>query len=220
LATAGAAGLILNARVKPPAIPTEWEAEATSIHRRRSMDHLADFTAEERLQRIALSSTRSFVVFPESAVRLWTKATDDFWTTALSGSGKTVLVGAAQAIPGSDRYNNALVIVGEQARPAVRQRIPVPGGMWNPFRRRGGFALNLFETGAVDVGRERAAVLICYEQLLTWPVLRSALERPTLLIAISNEAWAASTVVPRVQHSCARAWARLFGLPLISAINS
>jgi hypothetical protein len=37
---------------------------------------------------------------------------------------------------------------------------------------------------------------------------------------MSNEVWTANTVVPRVQHASARAWARLFGLPLISAINS
>ena len=92
--------------------------------------------------------------------------------------------------------------------------------MWNPFRPQGSFALNLIGPGTVDVGGERAAILICYEQLLTWPMLRSALERPTLLIAISNEAWTAATIVPRVQHTCVRAWARLFGLPVISAINS
>jgi apolipoprotein N-acyltransferase len=66
--------------------------------------------------------------------------------------------------------------------------------------------------------RPACAILICYEQLLTWPMLRSAVEKPTLLIAISNEAWTASTIVPRVQHMCIRAWARLFGLAVISAI--
>jgi apolipoprotein N-acyltransferase len=81
-------------------------------------------------------------------------------------------------------------------------------------------ALNLFGTGTVDVGGQRAAILICYEQLLAWPMLRSAVEKPTVLIAISNEAWTTSTIVPRIQHTCVRAWARLFGLPVISAINS
>jgi apolipoprotein N-acyltransferase len=72
----------------------------------------------------------------------------------------------------------------------------------------------------MDVAGQRAAILICYEQLLAWPMLGSAIEKPTILIAISNEAWTASTNVPRVQHTCVRAWARLFGLPVISAINS
>ena len=130
------------------------------------------------------------------------------------------MIGAGQPIPGSPRHHNSVVIVGEHPRPAVHQRIPVPGGMWNPLRPQGSFAPNLFGPGTVEVGGERAAILICYEQLLTWPILRSALERPTLLIAISNEAWTAATIVPSVQHTCVRAWARLFGLPVISAINS
>ena len=100
------------------------------------------------------------------------------------------------------------------------QRIPVPGGMWNPFHPPGGVALDLLGPGTVDVGDQRAVILICYEQLLTWPMLRSAIEKPTLLIAISNEAWTSATIVPRVQHTCVRAWARLFGLPVIPAINS
>ena len=57
--------------------------------------------------------------------------------------------------------------------------------MWNPFQPQGGVALNLLGPGTVDVGGQRAAILICYEQLLTWPMLRSAAEKPTILIAIS-----------------------------------
>src|SRR5260370_10159783 len=74
--------------------------------------------------------------------------------------------------------------------------------------------------GTVDVGDQRGAILVCYEQLLTLPMLRCALESLSLLIAISNEAWTAATIVPRVQHTCVRAWARLFALPVTSAINS
>jgi apolipoprotein N-acyltransferase len=140
--------------------------------------------------------------------------------SSLGCRGKTLLIGAGQPISGSARYYNSVVIVGHHARPAFHQRIPVPGGMWNPFRPESGVALNLFSPGTVDIGGERAAILICYEQLLTWPVLRSAIERPTLLVAISNEAWTAATVVPRIQHTCVRAWARPFGLPVVSAINS
>ncbi len=112
------------------------------------------------------------------------------------------------------------VIVGDHARPSFHQRIPVPGGMWNPFQPQGGVALNLLGPGTVDVGGQRAAILICYEQLLTWPMLRSAIEKPAILIAISNASWTSGTTVPRIQRACVRAWARLFGLPVISAINS
>ncbi len=138
----------------------------------------------------------------------------------MAGSGKTLLIGAAEPISGSPQLTNSVVVIGARVQTAVRQRIPVPGGMWNPFHPEGNFALNLFAPGTIDVGGQRAAILICYEQLLTWPILRSALERPTLLIGVSNEAWTTGTTIPRGQHACVRAWARLFWLPVLSAINS
>jgi apolipoprotein N-acyltransferase len=180
---------------------------------------LAEYAIEERLQNVAVSSRRTFLVFPEGAVRRWTAATAEFWSGTIAGSGKTLLVGAGTPIPGTPLHNNSIVIMSESWQAAVHQRIPVPGGMWNPLRRDG-FAMNLLAPGTADVGDQRVAVLICYEQLLVWPMLRSAVERPTLLIAPSNDSWTASTRVPAIQHACVRAWARLFGLPLISAINS
>jgi apolipoprotein N-acyltransferase len=212
--------IVLNAGSKAIDIPNGWEAEMTRIHRSRQQDSLADFFIEDQLQRIIIQSQARFLVFPEGAVRHWTEATDTFWSPTLDGTPKTVLVGAGQAIPGSSQYYNSVVIIGKEPREAVHQRIPVPGGMWNPLRPKATFAADLFAPGTVVVGGQRAAVLICYEQLLAWPMLRSAVEHPTLLIAISNEAWTSRTVLPRVQQACARAWARLFGLPLISAINS
>ena len=220
LLAATSASIILNAGSKAIEIPKGWEAEKTSIHRSRQQGSLTDFFIEDRLQRIVMQSQARFLVFPEGAVRHWTEATDAFWATALDGSPKTVLLGAGQVIPGSSQYYNSVVILGREPRDAVHQRIPVPGGMWNPLRSKGTFAADPFAPGTVDVGGQRAAILICYEQLLAWPMLRSAVEHPTLLIAISNEAWTSRTVVPRVQRACSRAWARLFGLPLISAINS
>jgi Carbon-nitrogen hydrolase len=220
LLAATTVSIILNAGSKPIDIPKRWEAEVTHIHRSRQQAGLNDLFIEDRLQRMVAQSQAAFLVFPEGAVRHWTKATDAFWSPVLDGTQKTVLIGAGHAIPGSSQYYNSVVVIGKEPRQAVHQRIPVPGGMWNPLRPNGTFAADLFAPGTVDVGGQRAAILICYEQLLAWPMLRSAIEHPTLLIAISNEAWTSATVVPRVQQACARAWARLFGLPLISAINS
>ena len=205
--------------MKPLTTPAGWEAETTRIHRQARADDFADFTIEERLQRAALSSHGRFLVFPEVAVRRWTAATDAFWAEPLSIAGKTLLIGASQPTPGSSRYHNSVVIVGKHSRPPFHQRIPVPGGMWNPLRPEGGFALDLFGSGTVEVGGERAAILICYEQLLTWPMLRSALAKPTLLVGVSNLIWCESTVVPSVQRACLQSWARLFGLPVLSAVN-
>ena len=138
----------------------------------------------------------------------------------MTDAGKTLLIGAAEPIAGSSQYNNSVMIIGACPRRAVHQRIPVPGGMWNPLHPQNGFRLNLVDSGTADVDGERVTFLICSEQLLTWPILRSAVEGPTLLIAVSNEIWTKSTKVPHVQQACVRAWARLFRFPVLSAINS
>jgi apolipoprotein N-acyltransferase len=215
-----AASIFLNIHAKERTIPTGWVGKMTRIHRPRKADDLADFAIEEQLQRAAQSSRARVLVFPECAVRRWTDATDAFWAPTVSHAGKTLLIGGGEPIPGAARYYNAVIVVGDHGGPSFHQRIPVPGGMWNPFQPNRGVALNLLGPGTVSVGGQRAAILICYEQLLTWPMLRSAIERPTVLVAISNESWTAGTTVPRIQHACVRAWARLFGLPVVSAINS
>jgi apolipoprotein N-acyltransferase len=220
LVIASAASVFLNIHVKEVRRPAGWTGEMTRVYRPPKADDLADFAIEEQLQRAAQSSGAEVLVFPEGAVRLWTDATDAFWAPAVSDVGRTLLIGAGQPIPGSALYYNSVVIVGEHARTAFHQRVPVPGGMWNPLQPEGGVALNLLGPGTVDVRGQRAAILICYEQLLTWPMLRSAVEKPTILVAISNEAWTTATIVPQVQDMCVRSWARLFGLPVISAINS
>ncbi len=68
-------------------------------------------------------------------------------------------------------YDNTLILRGAETR-SFKQRIPVPIGMWNPLKTAAA-RLNISGTGVVDLHGERAAVLICYEQLLTWPVLAS-----------------------------------------------
>jgi apolipoprotein N-acyltransferase len=191
----------------------------TRNHRPRKADYLFDFAIEEELHHTARSSDAKFLVFPEGAVRRWTVATDAFWSPAVSNAGKTLLIGAGEPIPGSARYYNSVVIVGDHARSAFHQRIPVPGGMWNPLRAEGSIVMDLFGAGTVVVGGQRAAILICYEQLLIWPILRSAEDHPTLLVAISNLTWCKYTALPAVQRACMQSWARLFGLALVSAVN-
>ncbi|MGI9074274.1 MAG: hypothetical protein ACR2JB_23840 [Bryobacteraceae bacterium] len=116
-----------------------------------------------------------------------------------------------------DRYRNAIMIRGAQ-RGTFIQRIPVPLGMWHPFSV-GGVPLNLAGHGVIRLRDQRAAILICHEQLLTWPVLASMLENPTILVAVANDYWVEQTSIPRYQANAVRAWAGLFSLPIVSAVN-
>jgi hypothetical protein len=116
------------------------------------------------------------------------------------------------------QYDNALIVRGAEAG-VVKQRIAVPIAMWNPLKTMT-TRLNITGSGIIDIHGERAAVLICYEQLLTWPVLLSMAQHPTVLIGVANDYWASGTPIPRFQRAAVRAWARLFDLPHFSAVNT
>ena len=115
-------------------------------------------------------------------------------------------------------YDNALVVRGAETG-SFQQRVPVPIGMWNPLKPMSA-RLNLNSPGVIVVHGQRAAILVCYEQLITWPVLISMAQRPTVLVAVANDYWVADTPIPSFQLAAVRAWARLFRLPYFSAVNT
>jgi apolipoprotein N-acyltransferase len=91
--------------------------------------------------------------------------------------------------------------------------------MWNPFKRERSVPLELLGPGILDIEGERVAILVCYEQLLTWPILQSALQSPTLIVGLANDSWVKGTPIPAAQKAAITAWARLFRLPNITAVN-
>jgi apolipoprotein N-acyltransferase len=115
-------------------------------------------------------------------------------------------------------YDNALIVRRAETG-VVQQRIPVPIGMWNPLKAVTAH-LYLHGSGVIDLHGQRVAVLICYEQLLTWPVLISMAQRPTVLVGVANDYWVAGTPIPSFQLAAVRAWARLFRLPYLCAVNT
>ena len=116
------------------------------------------------------------------------------------------------------RYSNVMVVRGMQTA-VVQQRIPVPMAMWNPFRRDTA-RMDLFGAGVVQIGTARVGILICYEQLIVWPLLMTMIQHPTVLIAPANDYWAMSTTIPTFQRTATRAWARLFRIPCLIAVNT
>jgi hypothetical protein len=243
-----ALAIISNAFWKEPR-PVHWDAVDTNLgviaHENQSLG--AQFAAMQWLQERAVRSSSKVVIFPETAVRMWTAATESFWEDTLArlrADGKTLVIGVG--LPGTDpvpfdfsaelaalgdsrpvpgraqqreaaSFRNGALLRGSETGTFV-QRIPVPLGMWHPFRR-GGVPLNVAGRGTIVISGERAAIWICYEHLLVWPVLESMLERPTVIVAMANDYWAAGTTVPRCQASMVSAWARLFGLPYVSSVN-
>jgi apolipoprotein N-acyltransferase len=72
----------------------------------------------------------------------------------------------------------------------------------------------------LELGGQRAAILICYELVIPWTVLTAALAHPTLFVGMSNDHWATGTPIAQWQALCLRAWSRLFRVPHLLAVNT
>ena len=228
-AIAALVAVIANGFYTPPRAVAGWQEINTQFGGagQGEPDFLAEFYSSEQIQKTIEQSNAQVLLFPEHVVNQWTQATEAFWRESLDNLDErnaTLIIGVG--LPRSQRrhfvssnsYYNALIARSRGAQTVYYQRIPVPLAMWKPFSLDG-VPLNLFGPGTIPVQNERAAVLICYEEILVWPFLSSAVEHPTVLIAVANDYWAKRTPIPKIQETCAASWARLFGLPLLSAIN-
>lgn len=163
------------------------------------------------------------VVLPESAAGLWTATTSSFWMHGLRATGITVIAGAAIVHP--EGYDNAMIEIGTSwAHELYDERMPVPVSMWQPWLawigQGGGARANFFGNPVVESAGSRVAPLICYEQLLVWPILQSMRHSPDVLVAIGNDWWTAGTGILSIQKASTQAWARLFGMPLVLSFNT
>ncbi|TGQ04946.1 MULTISPECIES: conjugal transfer protein TraB [unclassified Mesorhizobium] len=206
-----------------PDLPQGWKSVdlkyGASLGRDGSLDHHRDMIATVRA--LAGDGTR-FVVLPESALGFWTPTVARLWQQGLHGLDVTVVAGAA--VIDERGYDNVMVAISsDEARVLYRERLPVPVSMWQPWRawfgRDGGARADLFANPVVDLSETRIAPLICYEQLIVWPVLQSMLHSPEIVVATGNGWWTAGTSIVAIQRASAIAWAKLFAVPIVTAFN-
>ena len=209
---------------EPPSLPKGW----VGVHTRLGPSMGRGFDLEQ--QRLLVRAVRAeaaigarVVVLPESALGFWTPTMERYWRTALEGSDVTVFAGASVVDPAG--YDNAMVSMNRDGgSPTYRERMPVPVSMWQPWLawmgRSGGARANFFANPIVTVAGARVATLICYEQLLTWPVLQSMFHEPDVIVASGNGWWTAGTSIVQIQRTSAIAWATLFNIPIIVSFNT
>lgn len=209
---------------REPQAPSDWQAVSTHFGGvgLDTPSPLGEYEAAQSIQEMALSSSARVVVFPETVVSDWNDATDAYWartTERLTNEGKTILVGANVLDTRSHHYFNSIVIRGADTQKDFLQRVPIPIAMWIPGSDRG-VPLRLDGVGTLRVAGQKGAILICYEQLLIWPVISSFKEHPSVLIGIANDYWARTTTVPDIQRACLSSWTHLFHVPMLWAENS
>jgi hypothetical protein len=197
----------------PEAVVPRW-SEATEAFWRQSLDH-----CRTRGQTLAIGAGLPDKPARNDRERLNNLRTYDFGEAIevlKSGSPRTIQ--GPMRSPLSERVDNTMLLVGAESA-TFNQRVPVPVGMWRPFSKVS-VPLRLNAPGVVAIDHQRAAVLICYEQMLTFPILVSMLQHPTVIVGISNTFWVHHTTIPRYQANALRAWAKLFRLPYLLAVNS
>ncbi len=213
-----AADSLASVLIFPEAVVPRW-SDATAVFWRQSLDRCR---ARGQILLLGAGLSSETTVNQDTRSRLSDLRSYDF------GSAVDVLRGAEtlrpltanlrSTKPHREALDNTLLILGAESG-AFFQRVPVPMGMWRPFSRLS-VPLRLTGPGVVMIAHQRAAVLICYEQMLSFPILVSMLQHPTVIVGISNTFWVSGTPIARYQATALRSWAKLFRLPYLLAANS
>lgn len=217
-----AIALIANTVFRAPALPN-WSSIDTSLGPAASSSEQYDRMMHLQRAVATWSTTHkqgSVLVLPELVGDDWSM-NQQWWNSVdrnLKRRQQTVLLGAYVPIGNGKVYENVVVSIGQVDGVKFRDRVPVPISMWKPWTNEGALAF-WTESGVHRINNRQVASLICYEQLLVWPVMLSLLENPDVLVAPANDWWATHTNLPDLQRQSVQAWARLFSIPFIWSTN-
>ena len=176
--------------------------------------------------RIARMPAHTTFILPEDAVVHWSPFTAwAWWPLALKAyrHHDIVALGVYMRPPGDTEKRDGLLLMGRRAG-LVTARQPMPVTEWRPFMSSGARA-HWWRFGPTSAFGPPAAVLVCYEQLLVWPVAEAFVGHPapTVLIGVSDHWWVrhgtADATEARMQAMVLRAWGRLYGVPVLLADN-
>lgn len=178
---------------------------------------------QELMQKVtgALNGGAKLIVLPEGAVGEWLDASEYWWADVISLAKQkdaTLMIGGYVRQP-NGRWKNAVVIRGADNE-ISGARIPMPAGLWKPFLPNS-FEVDIFSSGLVGVQGKQVSVSVCYEDLLLWPALWSFVSGdPTEIVSVANNWFGDGLNEPKIQAAAIGLQARLYGIPLIRALNS
>ncbi len=170
----------------------------------------------------ALDQNDKVIIFPENIALDWLPGTQFQWqdlNQQAQQKGTTIILGTQQDLKDGSS-NNILILLGQGTGSIYPARQPMPIGLWQPWKTEtdnrhwnlpGKFNLQSQETG----------YLICYEQIVPWPILSLFLQAPypTVIISAANQ-WFAMPSGYLKQSNHMEALARLFGVATMTAVNS
>ncbi|MDQ4422156.1 hypothetical protein OOT33_17235 [Sphingobium sp. DEHP117] len=176
----------------------------------------------ERLQSAAnlVAADRAVIhVFPEGYAGLWGRGSEIFWLDMMDQADPHALVvmGAFSPLPHGG-YENIAVVLDRGRAQLIKQRMPVPLGMWKPWSAAS-VPATFFRGSTVDTSKGRIAVLNCYEIVVVWTVLDTMIDHPSVLLGIGNVWWGRGTNIGLIQSEILTAWGRLYNVPTALSLN-
>lgn len=172
----------------------------------------------------ALAQGKRVIVLPEQILGTWS----DTWRLfleatigqALHDAGAVLVVGAAVPTGHEARTTNAMLTFDGQSWAQANARFAIPVSMWKPWRHDS-TEVEWFTSGIYDVSGQRIMLSLCYEDLLVWTSLLSFAHKPDLIVSMANAWWAgAGPAILDIQREHIEAWARIFNVPLVRALNA
>jgi apolipoprotein N-acyltransferase len=157
-----------------------------------------------------------------TTLKRWRKFFELLGPRPFAEKGTVFVAGAEIPSIGGLMYDNTMIsFEGNGKHQVAKQRFPVPFSMFVPFSGEGANAYlsSLGELSIMDVQGRKLGFLVCYEQFLTWPFLSLMSQKPDAIIAPSNLWWCRGTSLPGIQAATGRLWVRLFGIPVVKAVN-
>jgi hypothetical protein len=163
----------------------------------------------------------SNIVFPEAIGGNWpiSKYLFSPLDRAAARRHVTIFIGARE-YTSSGQVVNAVYSIGQYSGRRWINRVPVPAGLWKPWASTGSAVSEWWDNGVQPVGQIKVGSLVCYEQILVWPALFSAAAGADVLIAPSSTWFGDGSPLPDIKAAASQSWGRLFGIPVISAVNS
>lgn len=157
-------------------------------------------------------------VTPEGTVDSWDVWAQAAWRHAVAASKKHEGVALLGTYRKTDQgWQNGLInLASGEFYGAV---VPMPVSMWKPWGKEH-YPFDFSQlTKRINTPIGEAAYTICFEELLIWPLAaKMSHGRPALLVSAANQ-WFADPETAEAQKRSVNLQARLWGLPLLRAVN-
>lgn len=216
----------LNARYVQP-IPVEgWSALGTKFGT-HDESMVEDFRRSEHLNQVigdivsAAGSDRmttddqmkQVAVFPELAAGRWSPRTQYWLRPAIkSVQDNPDLAWISGAV---QDHESGVLVANKDGVKFLTGRIPMPFAMWRP----GQFEVHPWQVPVVDVAGKRATISICYESSLPWAQWQSYWKKPDIHLSLESLWFSSGMNAANIQSRTVEGWARMFGVPLLRAVN-